>query len=67
MTCVNFDDICCCKVITAFKQAFHYVLIIDNMYTIANFHVSLNELLFKPFEHKYVLTFTGCTSVGDQN
>ncbi|XP_058749272.1 uncharacterized protein LOC131622262 [Vicia villosa] len=65
-SCLLGSDIHC-KVPTSLKQAFNSVLTVDNTYTIANFHVSLNELLFKPSKHKYVLTFMGGTSVGDQN
>ncbi|XP_058733797.1 uncharacterized protein LOC131605463 [Vicia villosa] len=54
-----------CRVPTVYKQAFDSVLMVNSTYTISNFQVSLNDLLFKPTEHKFLLTFTGGTSVTD--
>ncbi|XP_058744322.1 uncharacterized protein LOC131616890 [Vicia villosa] len=50
-----------------FKQAYDSLLTIGNTYTISNFQVSLNDMLFKPSDHKFILTFTGGTSVTDKN
>ncbi|XP_058784467.1 uncharacterized protein LOC131659272 [Vicia villosa] len=55
------------KVPNAFKQAYDSLLTVGNTYTISNFQVSLNDLLFKPSYHKFMLTFTGGTSVTDKN
>ncbi|XP_058746645.1 uncharacterized protein LOC131619576 [Vicia villosa] len=55
------------KVPHPFKQAYDSLLTVDNTYTISNFQVSLNDLLFKPSDHKFMLTFTGGTSVTDKN
>lgn len=52
---------------TTFKQEFDLILTVNNIYTIANFQVQLNELLFKAFNHKYLLKFTWVTIVGDNN
>ncbi|XP_058736051.1 uncharacterized protein LOC131608135 isoform X3 [Vicia villosa] len=56
-----------CRVPTALKQTFDSVLTVNNTYTISNFQVMLNDLMFKPSQHKYMLTFTGGTSVSDKN
>ncbi|XP_058784731.1 uncharacterized protein LOC131659576 [Vicia villosa] len=50
-----------------FLLAFDSVLMVNSTYTISNFQVSLNDMLFKPTEHKFLLTFTGGTSVTDIN
>ncbi|XP_058775346.1 uncharacterized protein LOC131649610 [Vicia villosa] len=50
-----------------FKQAYDSLLTVGNTYTISNFQVSLNDMLFKPSDHKFMLTFTGGTSVTDKN
>ncbi|XP_058763554.1 uncharacterized protein LOC131637002 [Vicia villosa] len=55
------------KVPHPFKQAYDSLLTVDNTYTISNFQVSLNDLIFKPSDHKFMLTFTGGTSVTDKN
>ncbi|XP_058727010.1 uncharacterized protein LOC131598426 [Vicia villosa] len=55
------------KVPHPFKQTYDALLTVDNTYTISNFQVSLNDLLFKPSDHKFMLTFTGGTSVTDKN
>lgn len=55
------------KVSTMFKQAFDSALAVNNTYTIVNFQVLLNELLFKPFDHKFLLVITGGASVYDKN
>lgn len=46
-----------------YKQAFNYVLTVNNTYTIGNFQVQMNELMFKASDHKYLLTFTSSTTV----
>lgn len=55
------------KVPTMFKQAFDFLLVINNTQTIAKFKVLLNELLFKPYDHKFLLVFTSRTFVCDEN
>ncbi|CAK8541151.1 unnamed protein product [Lathyrus sativus] len=55
------------KVSTMYKQSFDFVLAVNNTYTIANFQVMLNELLFKSSDHNYVLVFIGGTSVCNKN
>ncbi|XP_058727171.1 uncharacterized protein LOC131598606 [Vicia villosa] len=56
-----------CRVPSALKHTYDYVLTVNNTYTISNFQVTLNDLMFKPSHHKYILTFTGGTSVSDKN
>ncbi|XP_058733876.1 uncharacterized protein LOC131605549 [Vicia villosa] len=55
------------KVPNAIKQAYDSLLTFSNTYTISKFQVSLNDLLFKPLDHKFMLTFTDGTSVNDKN
>ncbi|XP_058724536.1 uncharacterized protein LOC131596005 [Vicia villosa] len=50
-----------------YRQNFDSVFVVNDTYTIANFQVQLNDLLFKPSAHKYLLKFTGGTKVGDRN
>ncbi|XP_058739254.1 uncharacterized protein LOC131611176 isoform X2 [Vicia villosa] len=56
-----------CRVPTMYKQAFDSLLTVNGTVTVSNFQVSLNDLLFKPSDHKFVLTFSGGTSVTDIN
>ncbi|XP_058780943.1 uncharacterized protein LOC131655057 [Vicia villosa] len=56
-----------CRVPSALKHTYDSVLTVKNTYTISNFQVTLNDLMFKPSQHKYILTFTGGTSVSDKN
>lgn len=49
-----------------FKQSFDSMLAVNNTYTIANLQVLLNEILFKPSGHKFLLVFTSDTSVYDK-
>ncbi|XP_058784404.1 uncharacterized protein LOC131659197 [Vicia villosa] len=55
------------RVPSALKQTYDSILTVNNTYTISNFQVTLNDLMFKPSQHKYTLTFTGGTSVSDKN
>ncbi|XP_058722123.1 uncharacterized protein LOC131593573 [Vicia villosa] len=50
-----------------YRQNFDPLFVVNDTYTIANFQVQLNDLLFKPSAHKYLLKFTGGTKVGDRN
>lgn len=50
-----------------FKQAFDSVLSINKTCIITNFQVQLNDLMFNVTDHKYLLKFTGGTTVGDNN
>ncbi|XP_058768001.1 uncharacterized protein LOC131641718 [Vicia villosa] len=50
-----------------YRQSFDSLFVVNDTYTIANFQVQLNDLLFKPSAHKYLLKFTGGTKVGDRN
>ncbi|XP_058759460.1 uncharacterized protein LOC131632748 [Vicia villosa] len=50
-----------------YRQNFDSLFVVHDTYTIANFQVQLNDLLFKPSAHKYLLKFTGGTKVGDRN
>lgn len=52
---------------TMLKQTFDFVFKVNKTYTIVNFQVHINELLFGPSEHKYVLKFTHGTIVRDNN
>ncbi|XP_058776643.1 replication protein A 70 kDa DNA-binding subunit B-like isoform X2 [Vicia villosa] len=40
---------------------------VDNTYTVSNFAVQPNNLVFKPSTHKFLVKFTGGTSVNDVN
>ncbi|XP_058741854.1 replication protein A 70 kDa DNA-binding subunit B-like [Vicia villosa] len=40
---------------------------VDNTYTVSNFAVPPNNLVFKPSTHKFLVKFTGGTSVNDVN
>ncbi|XP_058746052.1 uncharacterized protein LOC131618919 [Vicia villosa] len=50
-----------------YRKNFDSLFVVNDTYTIANFQVQLNDLLFKPSAHKYLLKFTGGTKVGDRN
>lgn len=54
-------------VLIMFKQIFDSVLSVNGTCTIANFYVQRNDLMFKVYDHKYRLKFTGGTRVGDKN
>ncbi|XP_058774959.1 uncharacterized protein LOC131649219 [Vicia villosa] len=41
-----------------YRQSFDSLFVVNDTYTIANFQVQLNDLLFKPSAHKYLLKFT---------
>ncbi|XP_058752240.1 uncharacterized protein LOC131625396 [Vicia villosa] len=40
---------------------------VDRTYTVSNFSVQPNNLVFKPSSHKFLVKFTGGTAVGDVN
>lgn len=46
---------------------FDSMLIVGLTYTIVNFLVQTNDLMFKPFGHKYTVKFIGGKSVSDFN
>ncbi|CAI8593934.1 unnamed protein product [Vicia faba] len=48
-------------------SVFDEKLLFDHTYTIANFKVQPNVSTFRPSVHKFMLKFTGGTSVGDDN
>lgn len=50
-----------------YSQTYDSQLVINDTYTIANFQVQLNELVFRPPNHKFLLKFTGGTTVDDRN
>lgn len=50
-----------------FQQCIGRYSIQRHTYTIANFQVQLNKLVFKPSDHKYMVKFTRGTTVGDVN
>lgn len=56
-----------CRVPIEYEQTFDSVLTVNSTQTISNFQVSLNDMLFKPSEYKFQLTFSGGTSVTDIN
>jgi len=43
------------------------MLVENSTYTLSNFHVMNNDLIFKASEHKYKLKWTGGTNVVDVN
>ena len=47
--------------------AFYNKLTLDHTYTVSNFKVQPNVLSFKPSAHKYMVKFTGGTSVADDD
>ena len=51
----------------AHMSLFDEKLTLGRTYTISNFKVHANVLSFKPSSHKFMLKFTGGTSVGDEN
>ena len=52
---------------TMYSQTYDSQLVINDTYTIANFQVQLNELVFRPSNHKFFLRFTRGTTIGDRN
>ncbi|KAI5442808.1 hypothetical protein KIW84_011726 [Lathyrus oleraceus] len=50
---------------TTYLSAFNTMLNVDHTYTISNFKVAANDLVFKPSCHQYMVKFTGGTSVSD--
>ncbi|XP_058742238.1 uncharacterized protein LOC131614692 [Vicia villosa] len=51
----------------AHKAAYYEKFALNSTYTVSNFKVQPNKLLFKPSTHKYLVKFTGGTSVSDVN
>lgn len=52
---------------TMFKKSFESSLTINNTYTIGNFQGQPNDMLFKTSNQKYLLRFTGGTTIGNDN
>ncbi|RHN55670.1 putative nucleic acid-binding protein [Medicago truncatula] len=52
---------------TEYKAIFDIILQEDNTYTLSNFQVGKNDLLFKASDHKYRLKWTGGTTAVDVN
>ncbi|XP_058772475.1 uncharacterized protein LOC131646465 [Vicia villosa] len=50
---------------TACMAAYNEKFEVDHTYTVSNFAVQPNNLLFKPCSHKFFVKFTGGTAVGD--
>ncbi|CAL5196273.1 unnamed protein product [Lathyrus oleraceus] len=50
---------------TTYHPTFNIMLTVDHTYIILNFKVLANDLVFKPSCHKYMVKFTGGTSVSD--
>lgn len=48
-------------------QTYDSQLVVNETCTIAKFQVQLNELVFRPSNHKFFLKFTRGTTVGDRN
>lgn len=52
---------------TMYKKSFDPILQVNNTYTISNFQVVLNDMLFKTSEHNFLLKFINGKIVGDVN
>ncbi|XP_058783206.1 uncharacterized protein LOC131657869 [Vicia villosa] len=50
---------------TACTAAYTEKFEVDRTYTVSNFSVQPNNLVFKPSSHKFLVKFTGGTAVGD--
>ncbi|CAK8533328.1 unnamed protein product [Lathyrus sativus] len=50
---------------TIFRQTFDSALSVNVTCTMSNFQVQLNDLIFKPTSHKYLLKFTGGIRIRD--
>ncbi|XP_058753459.1 uncharacterized protein LOC131626642 [Vicia villosa] len=50
---------------TACMAAYNEKFEVDRTYTVSNFAVQSNNLLFKPSSHKFLVKLTGGTAVGD--
>ncbi|XP_058774786.1 uncharacterized protein LOC131649057 [Vicia villosa] len=50
---------------TACMAAYTEKFEVDRTYTVSNFSVQPNNLVFKPSSHKFLVKFTGGTAVGD--
>ncbi|XP_058759281.1 uncharacterized protein LOC131632531 [Vicia villosa] len=50
---------------TACMAAYHDKFEVGHTYTVSNFAVHPNNLVFKPCSHKFLVKFTGGTAVGD--
>jgi hypothetical protein len=51
----------------AYKALYDQILQENNTYTLSNFQVGTNDLLFKASNHKYRLKWTGGTTAVDLN
>ncbi|XP_039684531.1 uncharacterized protein [Medicago truncatula] len=52
---------------TAYKSVYDKTLEVNSTYTLTNFHVVKNDVLFKVSDHKYKLIWTGGTTAVDVN
>ncbi|XP_058778020.1 uncharacterized protein LOC131652229 isoform X2 [Vicia villosa] len=52
---------------TTYMAAYHEKFEGDQTYTVSNFAVQPNNLVFKPNTHKFLVKFTGGTSMNDVN
>lgn len=52
---------------TAFILVFNDKLTVNHTYTVSNFKVQANDLVFKPSSHNYMVKFTKGTPVNDVN
>ncbi|CAK8560965.1 unnamed protein product [Lathyrus sativus] len=59
------DNDICVVVPTTFMEVFGERLTVVHTYTISNFKVHQNDLVFKPSNHNYMVKFTGGTSIND--
>ncbi|XP_058777014.1 uncharacterized protein LOC131651367 [Vicia villosa] len=50
-----------------YSQTFDSQLAVNDTVTISNFQVQLNDVVFKPSNHKFLLKFSGGTTIGDRN
>ncbi|XP_058750998.1 uncharacterized protein LOC131624017 [Vicia villosa] len=50
-----------------YSKTFDSQLALNDTVTISNFQVLPNDVVFKPTQHKYLLKFSGGTTVGDRN
>jgi len=52
---------------TAYKAVYDKILEENATYTLSNFQVDINDLVFKASEHKFLLKWTGGTTAEDIN
>ncbi|CAI8610402.1 unnamed protein product [Vicia faba] len=65
--CTSLDGDIHVVVPASHVSLFDEKLTLDHIYTVSNFKVQTNVLTFRPSSHKFLITFTGGTSAGDDN